>query len=676
MLSIQKLRNPHVMKWGLYMIIGLTIPAFVLFYGFSPNQPVDQLQGTLVTVKTNDGEVKLERRDLVNAERAAGEYYTSFITQNISPRQRMQIAQTISRALSAKEKADFAVSEVALAQRLREQDLRPTVAQVEMKLAESNMTQEQLRNYLDQTGMSEAEFIASERRAIRNELAIRTIQKVSKTSLLEIWDQYRLQNEEFVTKYFNMPMPSLGDIEVTEEEVQVEYDELTESRSPMVIDREKRIYEFVSLPSPRLPAPTVTEEELMTLYSEAEDDAELWDEGGMTVQHVLVSVSPQAAEEDKASAREEAEAARQRIIDGEDFAAVANEVSDDIRNQSFNDVGTTPTLRGGILPSSIVGTEVDVWGDQWISYANEADLNEISEVIETPLGYSVMQVIERNEPGKKEFEEVRSILESRVKNQKRSGQEEERLEIIANNIGKLREASATRTTMEGIAQDLGTDVKTTSPTLSTSAYIQGLGNLGQEREALEFLKPQEVSPVLQTSDGTVAVVKIVEVYPERIKSLEEVRSIVENREKRQKAVEMRLEEAEEVKTLMANGDSFTSAALTMDYIVESPDPFTRNSIPTALQTSQDLIQDLVIAQEGDVIINRSGTADFATGVVVLFVEEINQPEISEFVKGMRDIEQSLLRMKQRAFVEEFRRDSLASLEAEFNPVLLPSEDER
>ncbi|MFN2353128.1 MAG: peptidylprolyl isomerase [Desulfopila sp.] len=92
--------------------------------------------------------------------------------------------------------------------------------------------------------------------------------------------------------------------------------------------------------------------------------------------------SPELLEADKARARQRAEKARQRIVDGADFGTIARQSSD--------------------LPSAADGGDIGVFEkDDMASYMREAivelDVGEISPVLETPIGYQFFKLLSRKQ---------------------------------------------------------------------------------------------------------------------------------------------------------------------------------------------------------------------------------------------------------------------------------------
>jgi hypothetical protein len=118
------------------------------------------------------------------------------------------------------------------------------------------------------------------------------------------------------------------------------------------------------------------EEDLRSLY-ESDPNWEL------TVRHAVRLVPSWAGAEDRRAAREAVEAARQRVLAGEDFGAVAGEVSEE----------PGAAERGGLLQPGRAGT----WVEPFWRTAQALEPGEVSPVVETEYGFHVIR-LEGREP--------------------------------------------------------------------------------------------------------------------------------------------------------------------------------------------------------------------------------------------------------------------------------------
>lgn len=126
----------------------------------------------------------------------------------------------------------------------------------------------------------------------------------------------------------------------------------------------------------------------------------------VTMREILVRLreGPGASVTADDMARLDAEEARQRVIEGEDFELVAVAVSDAASKANGG-------LIGPIEVSLLTSTLLDVLADLAVG--------DISEPIRTPLGYQVLRLEARTEPEPRPFEEVRDQISQNVFNDRR-----------------------------------------------------------------------------------------------------------------------------------------------------------------------------------------------------------------------------------------------------------------
>jgi len=119
--------------------------------------------------------------------------------------------------------------------------------------------------------------------------------------------------------------------------------------------------------------------------------------------HILITVPQDADLETDRRALERAEEARRRALAGEDFAALARELSEGPSASAGGDLGFF--TRDRMLPN-------------FAEAAFELEVGEISPVVRTSFGYHVIQVVDRREAGSLGDEEVRERARRAVANRK------------------------------------------------------------------------------------------------------------------------------------------------------------------------------------------------------------------------------------------------------------------
>lgn len=140
------------------------------------------------------------------------------------------------------------------------------------------------------------------------------------------------------------------------------------------------------------------------------------------VRHIFIEAPGNAASEARAKARARAEEALQRLKKGEEFATVAREVSQD----------SETAAKGGDLGYLSPGGSNS---PEFEKVALGLKPGEIGPVVETPFGYHIIKVDERQEKSPVRFEEVRDQIRKNLKTQLEQKKAREFLDRLATEAG-------------------------------------------------------------------------------------------------------------------------------------------------------------------------------------------------------------------------------------------------
>jgi len=152
----------------------------------------------------------------------------------------------------------------------------------------------------------------------------------------------------------------------------------------------------------------VTDEDTTIKYDELKEAGQLNKPAMADVSHILASpvtaepgvnqaeAAEKATEEEWAAAKERIDAARARIVAGEDFAKVAEEVTDDPGSKA----------NGGMYPNTVKGKMVPAFD----KLTFEGPIGELSEPFKTSFGWHILIVKDRHEAGVAEFDEVKDRI--------------------------------------------------------------------------------------------------------------------------------------------------------------------------------------------------------------------------------------------------------------------------
>ncbi len=111
--------------------------------------------------------------------------------------------------------------------------------------------------------------------------------------------------------------------------------------------------------------------------------------------HILVSVGPDADADAREEALEKAQALREQLLEGAEFAELAEAESDCPSSVQGGDLGTF--VRGQMVPP-------------FEQAAFNQPIGEIGEVVQTDFGYHIIQVAERHEPGTQALDDAKEQI--------------------------------------------------------------------------------------------------------------------------------------------------------------------------------------------------------------------------------------------------------------------------
>jgi len=143
----------------------------------------------------------------------------------------------------------------------------------------------------------------------------------------------------------------------------------------------------------------VTEEEIEQEYAQLKEEGRLDKPETCDFAHILVRAD-HANEASSASAKAKIEAARERIVNGEDFGQVASEVSEDIDS----------VQRGGVYE----GMQKRASASEFEAQVFALPVGELSEPIKAPDGWHLVTVLARHESTPFTLDEVKSGIQQEL----------------------------------------------------------------------------------------------------------------------------------------------------------------------------------------------------------------------------------------------------------------------
>lgn len=290
---------------------------------------------------------------------------------------------------------------------------------------------------------------------------------------------------------------------------------------------------------------TVPESEIEAYYVDNEEEFEV--PARASVRAAVLPKTPTAA--DSAAALERAQEVRAEIVGGEDFATVAERESADEGSAA----------QGGDLGVFQQGQMTPAFDQAVFS----APLGQVTEPVETPFGYHLLEVMERWAQDSARARHVLVPIE-------RTDDSEIELLVLADSLEDMTESN----TLEEAAAAVGATVST----LDISAdfpFITGAGQASEGADwAFEEAAPGDVSPVFETEQAFYAL-ELIESEPAGVLPLSDVRASIESRLRLEMKIERARSEAEEILARVRGGEALANVAADAGLEVRSAGPFSR-----------------------------------------------------------------------------------------------------
>lgn len=433
-----------------------------------------------------------------------------------------------------------------------DQQVRSVIRDMPYFQNDGKFDQTKFQSVLNAQSIPEAFFISQIREGLEVAQLKDGIIASSFVTPAEIQRFMDLRDQQRTVEYLIVPVDQEG-LEISAEEIQSHYDE----RGSDYMRPEKVSVQYLELDLDKLAAEVEVSEEDLTAYYESQKDLYTRPER-RKVSHILVSL---AENSDKAA--EEAALAKiteiaEKLKAGEEFAALAGEMSDD--KGSGKNGGDLGVINPGDMDPAF----------EEAAFALEP--GSVSEPVRTPFGYHLIKLTELEAGGLKSYDQVRAEVEKAF-----------RLQSAENRFYELGE------TLEQVSfensDSLEPAADSTGLTIQSSDLIergrkQGFGSDPKVNQAVfseDVLVKGANSTPIEVSSRKVIVLRRNEHVPAQKKPLEEVReeivAVIQTETARDKA----RERAGKMLEQLANGSTLASLAEQSGYKYEQPEPMKRSS---------------------------------------------------------------------------------------------------
>ena len=346
----------------------------------------------------------------------------------------------------------------------------------------------------------------------------------------------------------------LDEIVVADDEIRAHYD----SNSGQFVTQEQVSLEYIELALSKLEADVLVDEDaLKSVYEERKDEFTVQEE--RRTSHILIEVDHESGDDAEAQARDRIDALLVRINNGEAFEDVAKDASDDFGS----------AREGGDLGFLIHDSMLDnVYADAAFALAE----GEVSGIVRSTYGFHIIKLTGVRTGSVKTFDEVRAQLEHEY----RAREAEDAFYDMSEQLANL--SFENPDSLVPAAEALGIKVSTTP--LFGREFAPGFAADPKIREVAfsdNVLLVGANSDVIELGEGRVAVIRVKEHKPSETRSFDEVKDLVAEQLKREKAVAQAKSDGTAMLAAIKEGGEIAALAKTHNVSWERPGASKRDS---------------------------------------------------------------------------------------------------
>lgn len=374
-------------------------------------------------------------------------------------------------------------------------------------------------------------------------------------------------------------------------------------------------------------AVSVSDEEIADFHARNSDDFQRPARASVK----LIALDRQTTEADTAAARDHATALRQRILDGEDFAEIAQAESAD----------TGSAREGGSLGTFNRGQMEPAFDEAVFSLP----IGEVSEPVQTPFGFHLIRVDSREED-EATASHILVPIELREEAEEKLLTQADSLDVLGRSLP-----------LDAIGEQLGLPVRTADLTPQLPSWPD-VGNMqeGVDWAFDEITELGEVSPVFE-SPQAYYVLELVNRSPARALTLEEASPTIRAHLTREKKLERARTIARELVDQVRAGGALDQVAESRQLSIEEAGPFTRMDFVPGLGSANPAIGTAFGLEPGQI----SGVIEADGNLFIIELVE-RQPADREAWEEQKEMQRRLItaqveQQRMERFVGSLREDA-------------------
>lgn len=603
--------NLKYLSWILWAVI-LVFVAFV-FVDFGGGISRDPSAPASYAATVGNQEISVD--EFRQTYRALEGQYRQLYGERFSP----EIAKQMQLPMQALERA---VSQKVLQREAEQRGLVPSDDEVRAAILRIEAFQDGSGNFIgDQeyaallrsNGHSPASF----ERALRGDLAVEkltsTLRRAVHVSDQQLERSFREQADRAAIRYVQVPAARFAaQVALRPAEVRAYFDaHPDEFKLP-----EQRVADYLLVDQSQVyQALTIPENDIQAYYDS--HAAEYAREEEVRARHVLIKVDDARTAE---AAESLAQDARRRLAAGEDFAVVAQQLSDDPGSKQ----------NGGDLGFFGRGAMIKAFEDA----AFGAQTGELVGPVLTDFGYHVIRVDERRPSGQQPFAEARPLIENRLRTERAQAAAEAKARAL---YDQLKSGAADASTMQNLAAaDAATVTFHSTPAFGADDALVGIGRATPLHTAAFALETGKAAEPVRLPRG-MAVVVLREIRPPHAAQFDEVEALVKTAAETRRRKELATASLTTAVAAARAGKSLDTIATELGVAAQDSGEFGANGSIQGLGVAPAVTKAAVALAEGEF----GGPVETPQGAVIFQVTSRARFDPAEFSTKKEETRQTL-----------------------------------
>ena len=434
--------------------------------------------------------------------------------------------------------------------RVSEEEVANAIKSMLPNIFQGGFNKELYAGFLSQQGLTIPEFETN----VRKQMQLVKLRNLVMEGLIvtadEIEGEYKRRNEKIKVEYVTFAADKFkGQVNLTPADVQTYFN----ANRDRFKTEEKRTFDLLVAAEDKIGATIdVSENTLRQVYASAGDR---WRSGERVhVRHILFKTT-EKSDADVKAIEAKANGVLQQIKGGADFAKLATEHSDDPGSKA----------KGGDLDWVVKGQTVA----NFEASAFSLKKNEISNLVKTEYGFHILQVLDREEPKVKTFEDVKAELAVEMRRQQVQARMEQAAEQARAELAKASKNAAAIAAKYNLNHYTVQEARPSDP-------LQEIGVNQDFSSAVFSLQPGGVTNGIVIGNNKIAIGVLQGITPVRNAELNEVENGIRAQLTEQKAFEILSAKAKEVEGMVKAGGDLKAIAKAVGGEVKTSDEFTRD----------------------------------------------------------------------------------------------------